>query len=199
MRTRPVLVSSAALFLATAALFSITVFVPLYLQTTTRRDADRGRTAARADDARHHAVDEPGRARDRPHRALQALSDHRAGADDGCTRLLAAVVRHPSQAVTGAVLAVFGFGFGMVGQVLIVAVQNSVDRRRLGIAMATTSFFRGLGGAVGAAVLGAVFAARVGTTAGGLTTLGATGRVRTSSTARRRCSWRPHRSPRSLC
>jgi hypothetical protein len=32
--------------------------------------------------------------------------------------------------------------------------------------MASTSFFRGLGGAVGAAVLGAVFAARAGTTAG---------------------------------
>jgi hypothetical protein len=51
----------------------------------------------------------------------------------------------------------------MVGQVLIVAVQNGVDRRQLGIAMATTSFFRGLGGAIGAAVLGAVFSARAGT------------------------------------
>jgi hypothetical protein len=50
----------------------------------------------------------------------------------------------------------------MVGQVLIVAVQNGVDRRNLGIAMATTNFFRALGGAVGAAVLGAVFAARTG-------------------------------------
>ena len=80
-------------------------------------------------------------------------------------------------------LAVFGLGFGMVGQVLIVAVQNSVDRRQLGIAMATTSFFRGLGGAVGAAVLGAVFAARVGATAGGLSTLGRNRPRRTSSTA----------------
>lgn len=35
LRTRPVAVSSVALFLTTAALFSITVFVPLYLQTTT--------------------------------------------------------------------------------------------------------------------------------------------------------------------
>ena len=35
LRTRPVAVSSIALFLTTAALFSITVFVPLYLQTTT--------------------------------------------------------------------------------------------------------------------------------------------------------------------
>jgi MFS family permease len=60
----------------------------------------------------------------------------------------------------GFALALFGLGFGMVGQVLITAVQNSVDRRELGIAMATTSFFRGLGGAIGAAVFGAVFAAQ---------------------------------------
>jgi MFS family permease len=56
----------------------------------------------------------------------------------------------------------FGLGFGMVSQVLVVAVQNHVDRRELGIATATTGFFRALGGAVGAAVLGAVFAAEAG-------------------------------------
>ncbi len=56
----------------------------------------------------------------------------------------------------------FGLGFGMVGQVLITAVQNSAPRRELGIAMATTSFFRGLGGAVGAAALGSIFAAAAG-------------------------------------
>jgi MFS family permease len=43
-----------------------------------------------------------------------------------------------------------------------VAVQNSVERRELGVATATTGFFRALGGAVGAAVLGAVFAAQAG-------------------------------------
>jgi len=77
--------------------------------------------------------------------------------------LLAAVTAQPSRLTVGIGLAVFGLGFGMVGQVLIVAVQNGVDRRRLGVAMATTSFSRGLGGAVGAALFGAVFAARVGT------------------------------------
>jgi hypothetical protein len=51
--------------------------------------------------------------------------------------------------------------------VLIVAVQNGVERGRLGVAMATTSFFRALGGAVGAAVLGAVFAARTAATGAG--------------------------------
>ena len=42
---------------------------------------------------------------------------------------------------------------------------DGVDRRQLGIAMATTSFFRGLGGAIGAAAFGAVFSARTGTIA----------------------------------
>jgi MFS family permease len=51
----------------------------------------------------------------------------------------------------------------MVTQVLVVAVQNAVDRREMGTATAATGFFRALGGAVGAAVLGAVFVARAGT------------------------------------
>jgi len=82
--------------------------------------------------------------------------------------LLAALVPHPSRTTTAIGLVLFGLGFGMVGQVLIAAVQNSVPRSDLGVAMATTSFFRGLGGAVGAAVLGAIFTARTGldTTAG---------------------------------
>jgi MFS family permease len=54
----------------------------------------------------------------------------------------------------------------MVTQVLIISVQNGVDRRDLGIATAATGFFRGLGGAVGAAVLGAVFAATAGSHVG---------------------------------
>ena len=53
--------------------------------------------------------------------------------------LLAVVAGEQSRLATGIGLAVFGLGFGMVGQVLIVAVQNSVDRRQLGVAMAATA------------------------------------------------------------
>jgi MFS family permease len=77
--------------------------------------------------------------------------------------LLAVFTGNPSRTMTGIAIAVFGLGFGMVTQVLIVAVQNSVDRRQLGVATATTGFFRALGGAFGAATLGAVFASRAGT------------------------------------
>ena len=76
--------------------------------------------------------------------------------------LLAASAPQRSAALTLGALTVFGLGFGMVTQILIVAVQNSVERAQLGTATATTSFFRALGGAVGAAVLGTVFQARTG-------------------------------------
>src|SRR5205807_3135747 len=76
--------------------------------------------------------------------------------------LLAIVTGHPSRTTAEIGIGIFGLGFGMVTQVLIVAVQNGVEQRRIGIATAATSFFRGLGGAVGAALFGAVFAGRVG-------------------------------------
>src|ERR671925_254005 len=77
--------------------------------------------------------------------------------------LLAASAGETSRLATDLALAVFGLGFGMVTQILVVAVQNSVERRELGVATAVTGFFRALGGAVGAAVLGAIFAASAGT------------------------------------
>jgi len=90
---------------------------------------------------------------------------------------LALVAQHPSNLSTGLALALFGLGFGMVGQVLIIAVQNGVDRRELGVAMAVTSFFRALGGALGAAILGAIFAARLGTVGNGTIAVGRAGRA----------------------
>src|SRR5690349_23469219 len=89
---------------------------------------------------------------------------------------LALIATHPSRTAVGLTLGLFGLGFGMVGQVLITAVQNSVDRRELGLAMAVTGFFRALGGAVGAAVLGAVFASRVGGAGAGTLSLAHAGR-----------------------
>jgi hypothetical protein len=56
---------------------------------------------------------------------------------------------------------VFGLGFGMVSQVLMLAIQNTVDRRDIGIATASANLFRSLGGSVGVAVFGAVFASRL--------------------------------------
>jgi MFS family permease len=63
-------------------------------------------------------------------------------------------------------LVVFGVGFGMFTQVLVIAVQNAADRRDIGIATASTNLFRALGGSVGVAVFGSVFASRLDELAG---------------------------------
>jgi EmrB/QacA subfamily drug resistance transporter len=173
LRTRTVAVASAALFLATAALFAVNVFVPLFLQSTTGASpTEAGLLLVPAmlgitlsTNLAGRAIARTGRYKRYPVAGLALMT--------GALVALAVVAGDPSRVAAGAALAVFGLGFGMVGQVLIVAVQNGVDRARLGIAMAATSFFRGLGGAVGAAVLGAVFAAR----SGGTGTTGAIGRA----------------------
>ena len=162
LRAPVVAIASAGLFLATAALFAITVFVPLYLQTTTGATpteaglllvpAMLGITLSTTFAGR--SVARTGRYKRFPVAGMALMA---AG-----LVLLAVVAGDPSRLTTAIGLVVFGLGFGMVGQILITAVQNDVDRPMLGVATAATSFFRGLGGAVGAALLGAVFAARVG-------------------------------------
>lgn len=46
-------------------------------------------------------------------------------------------------------------------QVLVLAVQNAVDRRDLGAATSSSTFFRSMGGAVGVAVFGALLSHRL--------------------------------------
>ncbi len=54
---------------------------------------------------------------------------------------------------------VLGLGLGMVMQVLVLAVQNAVDYRHLGVATSGATLFRSIGGSVGVAIFGAIFAA----------------------------------------
>jgi EmrB/QacA subfamily drug resistance transporter len=167
LRTRVVAVASSVLFLATASLFAITVFVPLFLQATTGASpteaglllvpAMLGITVSSTVSGR--LIARTGRYKVFPVIGLALMT--------AALALLAAVAGDPSQMNTGIGLAVFGLGFGMVTQILVLAVQNSVEQRELGVATATTGFFRALGGAVGAAVLGAVFAATSGLHASG--------------------------------
>ena len=162
LATPAVAVASAGLFFGTAALFAVTVFVPVFLQAgaglsptqaglllvpmmvgTTISTTIAGRMMART-----------GRYKRFPLIGLGLMA--------AALVLLGALARHRSAAETAVALVLFGLGFGLVSQVLVVAVQNSVERTRLGVATATSTFFRALGGSVGAAVLGAVFTARAG-------------------------------------
>ncbi|HEX6751113.1 MAG TPA: MDR family MFS transporter [Longimicrobium sp.] len=56
---------------------------------------------------------------------------------------------------------IVGMGLGMVMQVLVLAVQNSVEYEDLGVATSGATLFRSIGGSLGTAVLGAVFAAEL--------------------------------------
>ncbi|AYJ85360.1 DHA2 family efflux MFS transporter permease subunit (plasmid) [Sphingomonas paeninsulae] len=60
-----------------------------------------------------------------------------------------------------AYMLVLGLGLGMVMQVLVMAVQNAVDYRNLGVATSGTTLFRSTGGSVGVSLFGAIFAANL--------------------------------------
>ncbi|NMC22690.1 MAG: MFS transporter [Serratia sp.] len=54
-------------------------------------------------------------------------------------------------------IGVLGFGLGMVMQVLVLAVQNSVSMKQLGVATSSVTLFRSIGGSIGVAAFGALF------------------------------------------
>ena len=58
---------------------------------------------------------------------------------------------------------VLGFGLGMVMQVIILAVQNAVSPREIGVATSSATFFRQVGGSFGTAIFGAIMTARLAT------------------------------------
>jgi len=64
-------------------------------------------------------------------------------------------------AVLALYMFIFGAGLGLTMQVVVTAVQNSVDRRNMGTATASVTFFRSMGGAVGTAMFGAILNTRL--------------------------------------
>ncbi|MFJ1868754.1 MFS transporter [Streptomyces sp. NPDC088097] len=58
-------------------------------------------------------------------------------------------------------MAVLGVGIGLVLPVLVLAVQNSVRPTDIGTATSANNYFRQMGGSIGAAVFGTVFASRL--------------------------------------
>jgi EmrB/QacA subfamily drug resistance transporter len=56
---------------------------------------------------------------------------------------------------------VVGIGIGLVMQVLVLVVQNDAPARDVGVATSTATFFRSMGGSLGVALFGAIFASRL--------------------------------------
>ena len=75
--------------------------------------------------------------------------------------LLSRLGAHTSLAVVGLYILVFGLGLGLFMQVLTLVVQNAVPMRQLGVATSSVTFFRSMGGAIGASALGAVLTAGI--------------------------------------
>src|SRR3954453_20071244 len=151
-------IASGGMFLVTAALFGVTVFVPVLLQASAGfSPTEAGLLLATMTIGLTIATTIAGRriARTGHLRRLPLL-----GAAIMSVALVGLALDAPSASpafvVTG--LLVFGGGFGLTSQLLVAAVQNGVARPQVGVATAATSFFRAFGGATGAAALGTVFA-----------------------------------------
>ena len=56
---------------------------------------------------------------------------------------------------------VLGLGLGMVMQVTVLAVQNSVPPTMIGVATSSATFFRQVGGSFGTAIFGAILTSRL--------------------------------------
>ena len=61
----------------------------------------------------------------------------------------------------GLAMFLMGLGLGFTMQVLVVVVQNSVDRSDMGTATASVAFFRQMGGSFGTALFGAILSSRL--------------------------------------
>ena len=66
-----------------------------------------------------------------------------------------------NRALLGLWMVILGLGIGQVMPVLTLAVQNAVERKDIGTATSTVTFFRSIGSSLGAAIFGAILANRL--------------------------------------
>ena len=154
---------SISLFLTACAFFAAIVFMPLYLQIVTGASATTsgllllplllGATTTTAISGR--LISRTGRYKVFP---LVGLAVMAVG-----LLLLSDLDVTSSRTRACVYVGIFGLGFGLVSQVLTLAIQNAVEPRDIGIATASANLFRALGGSVGVAVFGAIFASRLST------------------------------------
>jgi EmrB/QacA subfamily drug resistance transporter len=71
--------------------------------------------------------------------------------------LLSHLGLHTSVLTSSMFMLVTGLGLGLTMQVLVLAVQNSVEPRDLGTATSAATFFRSIGGSIGVSVFSAIF------------------------------------------
>jgi EmrB/QacA subfamily drug resistance transporter len=77
--------------------------------------------------------------------------------------LLAQLTVGTSTVTSALYMLVMGLGLGMVMQVLVLAVQNSVAYRYLGVATSGSTLFRQIGGSIGVSAFGTIFSSNLST------------------------------------
>jgi EmrB/QacA subfamily drug resistance transporter len=77
--------------------------------------------------------------------------------------LLTRMTVHTSSLTVAGYLLVIGFGMGLMVQVYVLAVQNAVEPQDMGIAIASTQFFRSMGGTFAVAAFGSILTSRLAT------------------------------------
>jgi EmrB/QacA subfamily drug resistance transporter len=155
-RHRVYTLSSLMSFLTWMAMFGATVFLPLYLQLAKGSSASgSGLQLVPLTGGVVIGAFSSGRLVSRIGRLKPFPVVGMAVASAVLVTLGLAAAELSAWTITG-MMVLLGIGIGFVGPTAIVAVQNAVDRRDLGAASASVSFFRSLGGSFGVALLSAV-------------------------------------------
>jgi EmrB/QacA subfamily drug resistance transporter len=143
-------------FLVGFAMFGALIYLPLYLQTVGRASATNsgllilplmaGLMTSSISSGR--IITRTGRYKIFPvcGTAIMALGVY----------LLSTMGTHTSRIQSSFYMLVLGLGMGMIIQVMVLAVQNSVEHRDLGTATGVESFSRSMGSSFGVAIFGAI-------------------------------------------
>ena len=155
-------VSNAFGFLIGAAMFGVMVFIPVYLQAVKGLSPTESGLGMLPMIIGLFITSIGGG------RLMSRTGKYKWYPSTGAAVVLVAVVMlmqmHAETTYWYAALSMFvmGLGLGLTMQVLVVAVQNSVDRSDMGAATSSVQFFRQMGGSFGAALFGAVLTSRLG-------------------------------------
>ncbi len=144
-------------FLVGIAMFGVIIFLPLYLQ------AVKGYSATQSGLAMTPAIVGILIASIVCGRILDKTGRYKIFPIVGAALLLVAITLLSTLAVDtnywllAGYMLIFGLGLGAQMQTVMTAIQNSVKMRDLGAATGSVTFFRQMGGAIGASGFGAVF------------------------------------------
>ncbi|GAA3222640.1 MDR family MFS transporter [Actinocorallia longicatena] len=156
-RSRTFSTSSVVSFFTGFAMFGCMSFIPLFLQIVSGASATNSGLLTlplmvgvlSTSIVSGRIISRTGR-----YRIFPILGTFLAGAG---MALLSTMDVHTGRGQAGLYMVVLGAGLGMVMQTVVLAVQNTVDRKDLGSGTSTVTFARQVGASFGVAVFGAIF------------------------------------------